>query len=155
LKRGLYIAILAAAIIAAVVFFLPNKPPLEADQQINEVDLMIDSAMSLVTESGSPMQGIMLMRKILEEHPNNARAHFQMGLFSIQSGQFEKAVERFEKVISIDPSNVESLYFLGNAHSNLGNKTEAISYLESFIEKTEDEESRKEVEKIIEQLKNT
>jgi len=155
LKRGLYIAILAAAIIAAVVFFLPNKPPLEADQQINEVDLMIDSAMSLVSEIGSPMQGIMLMRKILEEHPNNARAHFQMGLFSIQSGQFEKAVERFEKVISIDPSNVESLYFLGNAHSNLGNKTEAISYLESFIEKTEDEESRKEVEKIIEQLKNT
>lgn len=155
MKRGSYIAILAAAIIAAVVFFLPNKPPLEADQQINEVDLMIDSAMSLVSEIGSPMQGIMLMRKILEEHPNNARAHFQMGLFSIQSGQFEKAVERFEKVISIDPSNVESLYFLGNAHSNLGNKTEAISYLESFIEKTEDEESRKEVEKIIEQLKNT
>lgn len=155
MKRGSYIAILAAAIIAAVVFFLPNKPPLEADQQINEVDLMIDSAMSLVSEIGSPMQGIMLMRKILEEHPNNARAHFQMGLFSIQSGQFEKAVERFEKVISIDPSNVESLYFLGNAHSNLGNKTEAISYLESFNEKTEDEESRKEVEKIIEQLKNT
>ena len=156
MKRGSYIAILVAAVIAALIFLLPNKPPLEADQQIAEVDLMIDSAITLVNkEGGSPMQGIMLLRKILEENPENARAHFQMGLFSVQSGQFEKAVERFDKVNSLDPENVECLYFLGLSHSNLGNKTEAISYFESFIEKTEDEESRAEVEKIVEQLKNT
>lgn len=155
MKSGSYIAILVAALIVAGVYFLPNKPPLEAEQRVSEVDLMIDSATALVTEGGSPMQGIMLLRQILEENPENARAHFQMGLFSIQSGQFEKAVERFEKVQELDPSNVESLYFLGNAHSNLGNKTEAISYLEQFIQKTDDESSRTEVEKIVEQLKNT
>jgi cytochrome c-type biogenesis protein CcmH/NrfG len=155
LKSGSYIAILVAVLIAAGVFFLPKKPPLEAEQRISEVDLLIDSAMALVTEGGSPMQGIMLLRKILEENPDNARAHFQMGLFSIQSGQFEKAVDRFEKVLKLEPSNIESLYFLGNAHSNLGNKTEAISYLEQFIDKTDNDESRAEVEKIVEQLKNT
>jgi cytochrome c-type biogenesis protein CcmH/NrfG len=58
-------------------------------------------------------------------------------------------------VLELEPENVECLYFLGNAHSNLGNKAEAISYLEDFVGKTEDEDSKAEVEKIVEQLKNT
>lgn len=155
MKRGSYIAILIAVLVAVGIYNMPKKPALEADQQISEKDLMLDSAIALVNGAGSPMQGIMLMRKILEENPEYGRAHFQMGLFSIQSGQFEKAITRFEKVLELEPENAECLYFLGNAHSNLGNKAEAISYLEDFVGKTEDEDSKAEVKKIVEQLKNT
>ena len=46
------------------------------------------------------MKGILQLRSLSEKYPENADLHWNMGLFSIQSGQYEKAVTRFEKIIT-------------------------------------------------------
>ncbi|MEM8566688.1 MAG: peptidase, partial [Bacteroidota bacterium] len=51
-------------------------------------------AMTLVSSS-NPMQGILMLREILQEDPDNEQATFNLGVLSMQSGQYEKAVERF------------------------------------------------------------
>lgn len=52
-------------------------------------------------------QGIFKLRDVLKQDPDNVRALYHMGLLSIESGQFDKAIERFEKLILLRPENQE------------------------------------------------
>jgi Flp pilus assembly protein TadD len=75
--------------------------------------------------SSSPMQGILTLREIIQEDPDNAQALFNLGVLSMQSGQYDKAVGRFEQLVALDPKNIEAHFFLGVSHLELGNKAEA------------------------------
>lgn len=83
-----------------------------------------------VDGTGSPMQGIQLLLGITREKPDNVPANLMLGQLSIRSGQFDKAVERFEKVLKVEPENTEALYFLAEAYKNKGDKQKAIELLE-------------------------
>lgn len=73
----------------------------------------------------NPMVGILKLRELAEENPNNLEAHYNLGLLSIQSGQFEKAVDRFKKVTELDPANVEGYFYLGVSYLEMGNDAKA------------------------------
>jgi tetratricopeptide (TPR) repeat protein len=47
--------------------------------------------------SGSPMQGITMLREVLAEDPKNEFALYNMGMLSVQSGQYDRAIERLEE----------------------------------------------------------
>jgi len=84
-----------------------------------------------VAGSDNPMQGISLLLEVVRQDPKNLKANFSLGLFSIKSGQFEKAINRFQTVIQKQPSG-EAYFYLGFAYQKLNRKKEAIeSYLES------------------------
>ncbi|MFB1002571.1 MAG: tetratricopeptide repeat protein [Bacteroidia bacterium] len=58
--------------------------------------------MSLVMNAG-----IMKLLAVSRADTNNLRAIYHLGLFSIESGQLEKAEKRFEKLILLQPENKE------------------------------------------------
>ncbi|MBC6400998.1 MAG: tetratricopeptide repeat protein [Ekhidna sp.] len=68
-------------------------------------------AMTLVA-SDNPMVGINMLREIAAEDPNNRQAILNLGLLAIQSGQFERAKERFETLTSLDSTDSESKLYL-------------------------------------------
>ena len=49
--------------------------------------------------SDNPMQGILAVREIADKNPDNLYAQMILGLGGIQSGQYDKAVERFLNVV--------------------------------------------------------
>ena len=49
--------------------------------------------------------GIMKLLAVSRADTNNLRAIYHLGLFSIESGQLEKAEKRFEKLILLQPEN--------------------------------------------------
>jgi tetratricopeptide (TPR) repeat protein len=53
------------------------------------------------------MTGVGRLKKVIELDKNNENALFQLGILSIKSGQTEKAIERFEKLVSLHPKNKE------------------------------------------------
>ena len=53
------------------------------------------------------MTGVGRLKKVIELDKNNENALFQLGILSIKSGQTEKAIERFEKLVSLHPQNKE------------------------------------------------
>lgn len=53
------------------------------------------------------MAGVGRLKKVIEVDANNEEALFQLGILSIKSGQVEKAIERFEKLVSLHPQNKE------------------------------------------------
>ena len=71
------------------------------------------------------MQGITLLREILEADPKNELALFNLGMLSIQSGQYDKAVERLEALVKINPDHTQGHLLLGIALMNTGEKVRA------------------------------
>jgi cytochrome c-type biogenesis protein CcmH/NrfG len=59
------------------------------------------------------MQGISMLREILVEDPQNEQAIFNMGLLSMQSGQYKRAAERFEELVKLYPENIQGQFYLG------------------------------------------
>jgi Flp pilus assembly protein TadD len=78
-------------------------------------------AMTMVA-SGTPMEGILLLRSILEDEPENIETIKNLGILSIQSGQFDKAEERFSDLLAIDSTDQEALFYLGMSQIEQGNQ---------------------------------
>lgn len=80
--------------------------------------------------SASPMQGIMMLREILVEDPKNETALFNMGILSVQSGQYDKAIERLLALTEVNPNHVQGQLLLGVAYMNKGDKIKAKAQFE-------------------------
>ncbi|RRB11316.1 tetratricopeptide repeat protein [Larkinella knui] len=81
-------------------------------------------AMTYVTTE-TPMQGIMLLRDVLKEDPTNELGLFNMGLLSMRSGQYNRAVERFRSILTSHPDNTKAQFYLAISLSEMGRKEEA------------------------------
>ena len=75
--------------------------------------------------SSAPMQGITLLREVLAEDPKNEFALFNMGMLSIQSGQYDRAIERLEELVQVNPNHTQGQLLLGVAYMNKGKKEKA------------------------------
>ncbi|MEM7548333.1 MAG: tetratricopeptide repeat protein [Bacteroidota bacterium] len=90
--------------------------------------------------SENPMRGIVMLREILEESPNNEEAIFNLGVLSIQSGQYDKAIDRFENLIELNPSNLQAQIFLGVSYLETGKKNLAKEQFTKIKDQTDDPE---------------
>ncbi|MNY44862.1 Tetratricopeptide repeat protein [compost metagenome] len=80
---------------------------------------------------GMPMQGIAMLMDVVKKDPKNLKANMSLGTFAIKSGQFDKAITRFNSIIAIKPTP-DAYFYLATAYENLGKNDEAIdAYLKS------------------------
>ena len=118
-----------------VVLFLmiPRKPWSSSEEAVgNEISAdqtKLQQAIELVNGS-NPMQGIMMLREIVAKDSNNVEAQYWLGVFAVQSGQFEKAIPRFEKVISLDPQYLSAYMDLGAVYKEMGRMDVALGLFE-------------------------
>jgi len=92
-------------------------------------------------ESGvaqNSMMGIQTIRKVLEINPQNADASFHLGMFSIQTGQYDKAKERFEEVLRLRPDDHQAKFQLAYSLAQLGDILRAKLMLQEVIGQTKD-----------------
>ncbi len=122
------------------------------DSEDGNLDVKAKMAMTYVS-SENPMQGITLLREVLAEDPENEAAIFNLGLLSITSGQYDRAIERFEQAIRVNPKNVESVFYLGYSHMEAGNKKEAIEQFEVALQMNPGSQMKVAIENYIEVLK--
>jgi len=89
------------------------------------LDAKTGLGVAYVSGTQNPMQGIQLLLGVVKKDPKNVKANTNLGMFSMKSGQFQKAVERFRTVIEVKPTP-EAWFYLGTSFENLGQKSEAI-----------------------------
>lgn len=82
----------------------------------------------------APMRGIALIREVAEKDPQNAFAQYMMGVGSTISGQWPKAIERFEKVLALEPQNLEVILRLADAYKTNGDNANAKKKYELFLQ---------------------
>jgi tetratricopeptide (TPR) repeat protein len=117
------------------------------------IDAKIGLAVCLVEGSIEPMRGIGLLKEVLEVEPENIKAHVNLGYFSIKSGQYEKAIERFEKVIQINPDYPESYLYLGDIYETQKDLEKAIVNYTLYSEKVDNPMLKHEISRYVEKLK--
>ena len=92
-------------------------------------DTKLALATAYIEGTGEPMRGVMILRGITNKNPDDIPANMLLGRMSIQSGQYDKAVKRFETILRVQPENSEAVYFLAQSFEGLGNKAKAIELL--------------------------
>lgn len=107
---------------------------------------------SLVTGSPNPMAGIALLQEVVATDPKNVDANKVLGVFSMQSQQFDKAIERFNTVIEARP-DAESYFYLAAAYVKLGLKAEAIDAYQKSKKLAADPSLSQYIDRQIEELR--
>jgi tetratricopeptide (TPR) repeat protein len=104
--------------------------------------------------SDNPMQGILAVREIADKNPDNLYAQMMLGLGGIQSGQYDKAAERFLNVIKKQPDNIEAILNLAGTYEHLSNKAEAVKWYKEALKYIQVPQARNEIDKRIKSLNN-
>ncbi|WP_229707308.1 tetratricopeptide repeat protein [Sphingobacterium alkalisoli] len=106
---------------------------------------------ALVTGSNNPMSGIALLQEVVKTEPKNIEANRTLGLFSLQSQQYDKAIERFKTVVEMQP-DAESYFYLATGYEKIGLKTEAITAFQKSKEMAADPTLSQYIDRQIEAL---
>ena len=101
----------------------------------------------------SPMTGIGMLLAVVSKDPKNWSANFNLGMFAMKSGQYDKAVERFKTLIA-QKTEVEPYFYLAESYKQLGMKKEAIEAYQKCKELTPDPDFGKRIDDFIKELKN-
>ncbi|MCB0704989.1 MAG: tetratricopeptide repeat protein [Saprospiraceae bacterium] len=75
-----------------------------------------------------PMKGILMLRELNEQFPENTSVLINLGRLGIQTGQFDKAIGRLEKAYELNPTDLRAACLLAEAYRGLGNEVESAKY---------------------------
>lgn len=98
----------------------------------NNLDAKHNIAMTYIA-GPSPMQGIMMLREIIDQDPKNEKALMSMGRMSIQTGQFENGIERFQSLVNYYPNHIEGNFFLGVCYFEAEQMVKARAQFEKIL----------------------
>jgi predicted Zn-dependent protease len=138
LSRNTYIALAVAIVAAVAIFSLPRTPFQEEKLQVKEessaLDVKVDEAVAIIQSGeGAPMVAIGMLLDVLRENPNHEKALMWLGNFSMMSGQWDKAIDRFHQLSQLFPEN--EMYALNKAQALLqtGDTTRAVEVSDEYL----------------------
>ena len=117
----------------------------------NNLDAKTGLGAAMVTGTANPMGGIALLQEVVAKDPKNIQANKTLGLFSLQSRQFDKAIERFNTVVELNP-DAESYFYLATGYENIGLKNEAIAAFQKSKEMASDPTLSQFIDRRVEEL---
>lgn len=107
-----------------------------------------------VEGTADPMKGIGMLKEVEKKDSNNVNLQLNFAMFSAKSGQWDKAIARFEKVLKIKPDYLEAYLYLADAYEKSGNTEKTIEALQKYVDRVPDKDEKREISKYIEKLKN-
>jgi tetratricopeptide (TPR) repeat protein len=101
----------------------------------------------------NPMQGIMEVRKVVQEHPENLYGQMVLGMGGKKSGQYDKAIERFKIVLNKEPENLEAIFNLAETFELKGDKANAVIWYQKARDIIKVPDAKIALDKRIKELK--
>lgn len=165
MKKGPFIALVGAALLAAGIYFLPRTAaPADAEaaghehhdgeaSALSDDELVMEAVRKLEDGTSPPMEAIMQLRQVVERNPQHLLGNYYLGYFAVVSGQWEKAAERLEATLKIDAAYAPAHRLLGDVYVQLGSIEEAKSHYTEFLNLTTDQAAKEEVTGKLNELK--
>jgi len=91
--------------------------------------MRLDLASVYINGTGQTMQGIQELLTIVKNDPANLPANMVLGTMAIESGQYDKAIQRGELILKYHKDNWQARLFMAEAYKELGKKDKAIDLL--------------------------
>ena len=99
------------------------------------------------------MKGIQQLLSVVRTDSNNMKAHLVLGVGGLISGQYDKALERFIRIVKYEPANLEAIAYLADTYAAKGDKGNAIKWYNVSKQLVNDPAYSKEVDLRIKQLR--
>ena len=145
--------------VALIVWLAPRAPEVEkvpltqAEERVNPLDSLVAEAVRKIeTGDGSPMEAIGMLRQVIETEPEHPGANFYLGMFSLTTGQYDKAIDRLTVVVKVDPNNPEAHKMLGMAYQATGQNAEARDAFENYRKVAANPSQQEEAEELLNSL---
>jgi tetratricopeptide (TPR) repeat protein len=121
---------------------------------INPNNLLAKTNMAMTyVATPNPMQGILLLREVIAQEPDYVPALYSLGMLSIQSKQFGKAVERFKEVLKIEPANSDAALKLGYCLVQSNRNEEAKEILEKVLKNSKTQTEKAGAQELLEAIR--
>lgn len=104
-------------------------------------------------DAEATMSGIKELLGVAQRDSNNMQAQLVLGVGGMISGQFDKARDRFLKIVEKEPTNLEAIAYLADTYATMGEKAEAIKWYNISKKMANNPHYSKEVDERIKQLK--
>ena len=101
-----------------------------------------------------PMTGIQILRKVSEEYPENELAIYQLGMLSVTTGQYDRAIERFIELVGLNDENGEAHFYLGYSYFEKGEYEKARAQFEKVLSLDVSTELSETAKKYLENINN-
>lgn len=78
----------------------------------------------------NPMKGILMLRTLDDENPEDALINTSLARLAIQTGQYDRAIQRLQTVLQNEPANNTANCLIGQAYEKAGKAEEAVPFIE-------------------------
>ncbi|MEO5569813.1 MAG: tetratricopeptide repeat protein, partial [Bacteroidia bacterium] len=119
----------------------------------DNLDAKTDLAILYAEATPDPMKGIMMLREVIATNPNHENAQLNLGFLSVKSSQYEKALERFDKVLEINPKHIDAYLLKAQVYVQMNEKQKAIDNFEKYKKLSTDLNMIQEVNEYLAELK--
>ena len=99
----------------------------------NNIEAKLKLAQCYMEIQNEPMLGVQILLKLVEKNPNQIDAQMLLSKFGLISGQFEKVAPRLEKILSLQPDNIQALLMKADMFAQQGKKEETAKILNQVI----------------------
>ena len=103
--------------------------------------------------SDAPMEGIGKIREVFTRDSNNVYAHMMLVKGSLLSGQYDKAITRLDKIIRLEPDNLEAIMIMADVYDRMKDKGNAIKWYQKSLQFIKREDVKAAIVKRIEELR--
>jgi tetratricopeptide (TPR) repeat protein len=107
---------------------------LELNPENDSLKVGLGASYIFGSQAGNPMevmQGIQRILEVARRDSTNMYAQLMLGWGGLESGQFDKAIERLTTVVQHQPANIEAILLLAEVHQQKGEKADAIKWYEA------------------------
>lgn len=75
-----------------------------------------------------PMKGILMLRELNQQEPNNVLVLNSLARLALKTNQFDRAKERLEQAIKLEPQNMGTICMLAQVYEQLGETAAAKTF---------------------------
>lgn len=81
-----------------------------------------------ILPQGEPMKGILMLRELNQQEPDNVLVLNSLARLAIKTGQFDRAKERLERVVTLESNNVNAVCMLSQVYTELKETDKATEF---------------------------
>ena len=109
---------------------------------------------SCYVQSKSPMLGVQMLKELEKKDSTNVLLQMQLAEFSLRSNQLDKAIQRYQKVLRLDPTKTEVYAYLSNLYLQKQDTLQSIQFLRKFAATISDTALKSSIQRYIHSLEH-
>jgi len=103
--------------------------------QLDPADIEAQKVYAQILQSTGDIEAFIVAQEdALTNEPDNSRLLFSLGETYFKRGEYEKAIDKFKRLIAIRPDDAFAMEYLGSAQQNIGRYRDAIATYEKAIQ---------------------